>query len=90
MKGIDHRMGRGVRELRRGKEMRIERSPCGLAACFYFKFVLILGVLVRGRNIRWLSSRCSLFAAPDFKVSSQFSVAADSLKYMCFFLRRLR
>lgn len=58
MKGIDHRMSRGVGELRREKEMRIERSPCGLAACFHFKFVLILGVLVRGRNIGWLSSRC--------------------------------
>lgn len=71
MKGIDHRMSRGVRELRREKEIQIERSPCGPAACFYFKFVLILSVLVRGRNIHGLS----LFAAPDFKVSLQFSVA---------------
>lgn len=42
----------------REKEIQMERSPCGLAACFYFKLVLILRVLVRGRNICWLTPRC--------------------------------
>lgn len=48
MKGIDQRLSGEVRELRREREIWRERSPCGLAACFYLEFVLILGVLVKG------------------------------------------
>ena len=78
MKGIDHRMSRGVRELKREKEIQMERSPCGLAACVYFKFVLILGVLVRGRNIRWLSSCCGVcLQLLIFRSVRVFSAAAN-------------
>lgn len=40
----------------RENAIQIERCPCGLASCFHFTFVLILGVVGRGRNIRRLWS----------------------------------
>lgn len=42
------------------KEIQRERSPCGLAACFYFKFVLISGVVSGGRRIHRLCSNCGV------------------------------
>lgn len=81
MKGIDHRMSRGVGELKREKEIHIESSLCGSTG-FYFKFVLILGVLVRSRNICGLSSQCrvclQLLIFFYFILVYILSIAADS------------
>lgn len=53
--GIDHKS--------EGTEKRgiwVEGSPCGIVACFYLEFILICGVLVKGRHICWLSSHFSI------------------------------